>query len=60
MIKKTSSHIHIKKNPPKKSSPTNKKKGKKRAENHTLKTASEGKRKKTKSKIKSQDYETFF
>jgi len=69
MIKKTSSHIHIKKKSPQKivphgnvnaMCPKNKKKGKKRAENHTLKQLVKEREKKTKSKIKSQDYETFF
>jgi len=40
--------------------PHKQKKRKKRAENHTLKQLVKEREKKTKSKIKSQDYETFF
>jgi len=56
-------HTHKKiplKNRPPWECPTNKKKEKKRAENHTLKQLVKEREKKTKSKIKSQDYETFF
>jgi|ERR1719266_2589879 len=45
MIKKTSSHIHIKKNPPKNRPPHTKKK-EKRAENHTLKQLAKEREKK--------------
>jgi hypothetical protein len=52
MIKKTSSHIHIKKIPQKIVPLQTKKKGKKRAEITHKKTASEGKRKKNQIKNK--------
>jgi len=52
MIKKTSSHIHIKKIPQKIVPLQQKKKEKKELKSHTKKTASEGKRKKNQIKNK--------